>query len=114
MEKKGRRGCLLDDLLDWKAPSEAPPQESPRSDTILCSLSPFRDQKKESHKKEFFFAIKNKYCKYNTYLFFTNLMVDLIFKSLLHPSKRHVPVIFGNILTEAEGREIKKKKQNPT
>lgn len=75
---------------------------------VVCHL--LGTKKKESHKKEFFVAIKNKYCKYNTYLFFTNLMVDLIFKSLLHPSKRHVPVIFGNILTEAEGREIGKKK----
>lgn len=46
-----------------------------------------------------------KYCKYNTYLFFTDLMVDLVLKSLFDPSKRHVPVIFGNILTEAEERE---------
>lgn len=120
MEKQGRRACPLDDLLDWKAPSEAPPQESPRSDTILCSPSPFRDQhrsisakktkQKPKSQKTIFVAIKYKHCKYNTYLFFTDLMVDLIFKSLLHPSKRRVPIIFGNILTEAEGREIEKKK----
>lgn len=49
--------------------------------------------------------MKIKYCKYNTYLFFTDLMVDFVLKSLFDPGKRHVPVIFGNILTEAERRE---------
>lgn len=56
--------------------------------------------------------MRYKYCKYNTYLFFTDLMVDLILKPLFHPSKRHVPIIFGNILTEAESREIEEEKKN--
>lgn len=41
----------------------------------------------------------------NKYLFFADVLVGLIFKPLLNASKRHVPVIFGNILTETEGRE---------
>lgn len=56
--------------------------------------------------------MKTKYCKYNTYLFFTDLMVDLVLKSLFDPSKRHVPVIFGNILTEAERRERMRERKN--
>lgn len=39
------------------------------------------------------------------YLFFADVLVGLIFKPLLNASKRHVPVIFGNILTETEGRK---------
>lgn len=78
------------------------------------NIDQFQQKKQKSKsQKTIFVAIKYKHCKYNTYLFFTDLMVDLIFKSLLHPSKRRVPIIFGNILTEAEGREIEKKK-NPT
>lgn len=65
--------------------------------------------KNRKSQKKVLLQLKINKCKYNMYLFFTNLMVDLIFKSLLHPSKRHVPIIFGNILTEAEGREIGKK-----
>lgn len=33
------------------------------------------------------------------------MLVGFIFKPLLHTSKRHVPVIFGNILTEAGERQ---------
>lgn len=54
--------------------------------------------------------MKNKYCKYNTYLFFTDLMVDLVLKSLFDPGKRHMSIIFGNILTEAEGERTRKRK----
>lgn len=50
-----------------------------------------------------FYTCKNN--KKNKYLFFADVLVGLIFKPLLNASKRHVPVIFGNILTETEGRE---------
>lgn len=41
-------------------------------------------------------------------------MEDLIFKALFHPSKRHMPIIFGNILTEAEERQkLEKNLFNP-
>lgn len=101
LEKRGRHGCLLDDRWDEKDPSEAPPQGSPRSDTILYSPPPFGKTCTMSQK----WGFVEKYCKYNTYLFFTDLMVDLVLKSLFDPSKRHVPIISGNILTEAERRE---------
>lgn len=39
------------------------------------------------------------------------MLVGLIFKPLLNASKRHVPIIFGNILTETEGRERAKGKR---
>lgn len=39
------------------------------------------------------------------HLFFADTLVGLIFKSLLNSSKRHMPVIFGNILTKTEERK---------
>lgn len=51
-------------------------------------------------------AIKN---TVNTYLFLTDLLEDVVFESLFHPSQRHMPIIFGNILTEAIGGQIRKK-----
>lgn len=39
------------------------------------------------------------------YLLFADMLVGLIFKALLNTSKRHMPVIFGNILTETGERQ---------
>lgn len=44
------------------------------------------------------------------YLVFTDVLVGLIFKPLLNTSKRHVPIIFGNILAETEENRKKKKR----
>lgn len=41
MEMQGRCGCLRVDQWDWEAPSEALPQESPRSDITPYSPSPW-------------------------------------------------------------------------
>lgn len=48
---------------------------------------------------------------FEKYLFLANVLVGLIFKPLLNTSKRHVPVIFGNILVETEGRQRPEEKQ---
>lgn len=128
MERQGMCGCLLVDQWDWEAPSEAPPQESPRSDTALYSSSPcggqeilsmtsfktlwFREPIMSRYNIEIFLAIKKKKKKRKIkYLFFADVLVGLIFKPLLNASKRHVPIIFGNILTETEGRERAKGKR---
>lgn len=37
------------------------------------------------------------------YLFSADLLVGFIFKPLLDAGERHVPVIFGSILTETKG-----------
>ncbi len=43
------------------------------------------------------------------YLFFADVLIGLIFKPLLDTSKRHVPVIFGNIFAETEGKQRQEK-----
>lgn len=43
------------------------------------------------------------------YLFFADVLVGVIFKPLLNSSQRHMPVIFGNILTETEERKKRRK-----
>lgn len=76
MERQGMCGCLLVDQWDWEAQSEAPPQESPRSDTALYSSSPcggqeilsmtsfktlwFREPILSCYNIEIFLAIKKK------------------------------------------------------
>lgn len=44
----------MDDPWDWEDPSEAPPQESPRSDTVPYSPLPFGDQHRHISAKQLF------------------------------------------------------------
>ena len=48
---------------------------------------------------------------FEKYLFLANVLVGLVFKPLLDTSKRHVPVILGNILVETEGRQRPEEKE---